>query len=178
FLFFTDTCPTEIYTLSLHDALPILGCQPLRLEPQSAETSASHHSRWFALGAPNLERAVTRARLIDPPCGAPRNERRHVHDRVNAALIADEVDIPAVINEPRPRLDDVRRAVGIVSSVERQGAALDDHEARPRVRVPAKGPARRDPVLQDVEIGFTLGVDPGLPAARERLRVDLVELPH
>ena len=25
FFFFTDTAPTEIYTLSLHDALPILG---------------------------------------------------------------------------------------------------------------------------------------------------------
>src|SRR3989442_1081627 len=71
-----------------------------------------------------------------------------------------------------------RRAIGITSSVERQGAALDDHDARPRVRVPAKGPARRDPVLQHVEIGFTLGVDRGLPAARERLRVDLVEPPH
>src|SRR5206468_11509255 len=135
FLFFTDTCPTEIYTLSLHDALPILGCQPLRLEPQSAETSASHHSRWFALGAPNLERAVARARLIDPPCGAPRNERRHVHDCVDGPFVADEMDIAPLIDEPRPCLDDLRRAIGIVSSVRRQGARLDDHEGRPRVRV-------------------------------------------
>src|SRR5437870_9262571 len=27
FFFFNDTAPTEIYTLSLHDALPISGCQ-------------------------------------------------------------------------------------------------------------------------------------------------------
>src|SRR2546430_9688869 len=27
FFFFNDTATTEIYTLSLHDALPILGCQ-------------------------------------------------------------------------------------------------------------------------------------------------------
>src|SRR3712207_9571276 len=30
FFFFNDTATTEIYTLSLHDALPIYGVQPLR----------------------------------------------------------------------------------------------------------------------------------------------------
>src|SRR5438105_10053616 len=33
--FFNDTATTEIYTLSLHDALPILGC------PQAARTAAA-----------------------------------------------------------------------------------------------------------------------------------------
>src|SRR3712207_8799018 len=30
FFFFNDTATTEIYTLSLHDALPILGASPFR----------------------------------------------------------------------------------------------------------------------------------------------------
>src|SRR5256885_5295117 len=36
FFFFNDTAPTEIYTLSLHDALPICGVrdQPVRAVPQ------------------------------------------------------------------------------------------------------------------------------------------------
>src|SRR5471032_3524894 len=29
FFFFNDTAPTEIYTLSLHDALPIYRCAPI-----------------------------------------------------------------------------------------------------------------------------------------------------
>src|SRR5687767_15248908 len=31
FFFFNDTAPTEIYTLSLHDALPISGAEPYAL---------------------------------------------------------------------------------------------------------------------------------------------------
>src|SRR2546430_10049465 len=33
FFFFNDTATTEIYTLSLHDALPILAALPRRLRP-------------------------------------------------------------------------------------------------------------------------------------------------
>src|SRR2546430_7148341 len=37
FFFFNDTATTEIYTLSLHDALPISGCeQPGDLDPRGA----------------------------------------------------------------------------------------------------------------------------------------------
>src|SRR5256885_10172780 len=34
FFFFNDTAPTEIYTLSLHDALPILELRPGRADRQ------------------------------------------------------------------------------------------------------------------------------------------------
>src|SRR2546422_3569223 len=33
FFFFNDTAPTEIYTLSLHDALPISASTPRRADP-------------------------------------------------------------------------------------------------------------------------------------------------
>src|SRR5260370_23439812 len=44
FFFFNDTATTEIYTLSLHDALPIcllLACRSLRLTSQAAPTTIS-----------------------------------------------------------------------------------------------------------------------------------------
>src|SRR2546428_105686 len=89
-------------------------------------------------------------------------------------LLYEIVSFTARIDEPRPCLHDLGRALGIIGSVQGQGARLDDYEARPWVRVPAKAPAGRDLVLQDPDIGFTLGVDPGLPGARIRdgLRVD------
>src|SRR5256885_9025247 len=37
FFFFNDTATTEIYTLSLHDALPIYNILPRGIEPQAAE---------------------------------------------------------------------------------------------------------------------------------------------
>src|SRR3712207_7435797 len=40
FFFFNDTAPTEIYTLSLHDALPILGMWMDLLVEQAAEARA------------------------------------------------------------------------------------------------------------------------------------------
>src|SRR2546426_10777889 len=42
FFFFNDTATTEIYTLSLHDALPILAASASRAEPRR---SLSHRSR-------------------------------------------------------------------------------------------------------------------------------------
>src|SRR6266496_4337641 len=41
FFFFNDTAPTEIYTLSLHDALPICRCPA----PSSGMRSEASHSR-------------------------------------------------------------------------------------------------------------------------------------
>src|SRR5438094_10012922 len=43
FFFFNDTATTEIYTLSLHDALPIADAAPRH--PAHAETAAAHPDR-------------------------------------------------------------------------------------------------------------------------------------
>src|SRR3989442_2871569 len=40
YFFFNDTATTEIYTLSLHDALPISGPKPKRSRGPSSERSA------------------------------------------------------------------------------------------------------------------------------------------
>src|SRR5436189_5995955 len=64
FFFFNDTATTEIYTLSLHDALPISGrtcSRPTVSATHSTRPSLPPASRWSA------------ARWT-PPCRAPRSE--------------------------------------------------------------------------------------------------------
>src|SRR2546422_7998412 len=46
FFFFNDTATTEIYTLSLHDALPISGDRPCR---PAAHSSSSPSRSWLTL---------------------------------------------------------------------------------------------------------------------------------
>src|SRR2546430_8413270 len=43
--FFNDTATTEIYTLSLHDALPILERERLRLLPWASHPTVTHDAR-------------------------------------------------------------------------------------------------------------------------------------
>src|SRR5471032_3524736 len=52
FLFFNDTATTEIYTLSLHDALPILSC--------SSSQSALHQPRMPSNSSMRVDRKSTR----------------------------------------------------------------------------------------------------------------------
>src|SRR6516162_2362841 len=69
FFFFNDTATTEIYTLSLHDALPIqlqrstwgeAHPQPLLSTPASCITPAHHRTCIAADAPPNLIERVTR----------------------------------------------------------------------------------------------------------------------
>src|SRR3712207_9578040 len=48
FFFFNDTATTEIYTLSLHDALPI--CTHAFPHRQPSDTAARYHSLWHGGG--------------------------------------------------------------------------------------------------------------------------------
>src|SRR5438309_2568306 len=57
FFFFNDPATTEIYTLSLHDALPIFG--PTSIGPLVISTSASSLNWWYMLGN-FLDRKSTR----------------------------------------------------------------------------------------------------------------------
>src|SRR3712207_9011443 len=45
FFFFNDTATTEIYTLSLHDALPIYPGQARALRPEAAARAVALHER-------------------------------------------------------------------------------------------------------------------------------------
>src|SRR3712207_8333311 len=65
--FFNDTATTEIYTLSLHDALPICGTSMPELEPRMFSFNSPHGAcaRCTGLGSqmeidPDLDRKSTR----------------------------------------------------------------------------------------------------------------------
>src|SRR5258706_16074785 len=68
FFFFNDTATTEIYTLSLHDALPICGGSIARVETGNAlrvgPQSAGSIPGPVAYGRDGLEPTVTDANLV------------------------------------------------------------------------------------------------------------------
>src|SRR2546422_11671642 len=93
FFFFNDTATTEIYTLSLHDALPIFSRRA-----RSADTAAGDDHR--PLGG--LERRERRAHVLRLRLRAERrNAREHVLDQrlhlrlfgVDLALVAAELQV-------------------------------------------------------------------------------------
>src|SRR3712207_7844018 len=52
--FFNDTATTEIYTLSLHDALPILVAMPQPMPPRPAWDAAVHRAQELLGLTPNI----------------------------------------------------------------------------------------------------------------------------
>src|SRR3712207_7414081 len=60
FFFFNDTATTEIYTLSLHDALPIFlshpHCAPSRVAQRDSQAALAHHVK-FRVGLVNPPRS-------------------------------------------------------------------------------------------------------------------------
>src|SRR2546430_16141211 len=74
FFFFNDTAPTEIYPLSLHDALPISATQGVR-----SNTPASAATNWDGGSELSCCSEITRAdRLSRTPAGAWRSDRKSV----------------------------------------------------------------------------------------------------
>src|SRR5256885_11814591 len=87
FFFFNDTATTEIYTLSLHDALPICRDHPAtglrsRSSPDVGSQSRSHHTEMEGVGdtgaSGKIGRAHNRTRATFPsriPPTAPIDKR-------------------------------------------------------------------------------------------------------
>src|SRR5256886_13156044 len=148
FFFFNDTATTEIYTLSLHDALPIYDLQRHRrlveLGPVRPRVGEPDH----------LVRRV--AVVVQHPL--PRGERLvrvvHVQDRLEVVPPVDQrdVDLP-----PEDHAGAVRRVLGLA-------VALAPRRRRP----PAIG--------RQVHVAGAPDVDVGGEAGREDVRADL--LPH
>src|SRR5260370_42433045 len=61
FFFFNDTATTEIYTLSLHDALPILGLDPRRRVAGGRAEAHDHASQLLLAPRGQEGRALHRA---------------------------------------------------------------------------------------------------------------------
>src|SRR3712207_8127942 len=64
FFFFNDTATTEIYTLSLHDALPIWGLLAGARRSRAGPCWASAEPR--ELGHESVPTSCTRMRLVEP----------------------------------------------------------------------------------------------------------------
>src|SRR6266498_5967956 len=69
FFFFNDTATTEIYTLSLHDALPIPAEEPSGGPPPAIRTWPSWAGPWYGFpdGAPTWSRVGWPPRSSTPP---------------------------------------------------------------------------------------------------------------
>src|SRR2546426_8203469 len=68
FFFFNDTATTEIYTLSLHDALPICSKTPPRVAPPSLASvwTPPYGRPWSACR--NVERSEEHTSELQSPC--------------------------------------------------------------------------------------------------------------
>src|SRR5215813_8564110 len=85
FFFFNDTATTEIYTLSLHDALPI---SP---HPRARRVEPDHRARIGAMHRDGLARRkcdVGEEALVafDQRCGNERGREAHVSDLARSVL--------------------------------------------------------------------------------------------
>src|SRR2546426_2209683 len=68
FFFFNDTATTEIYTLSLHDALPISsgrGVRPLDLIPSALRPRRLTRPQWITVGTLAATVVLAIAALLD-----------------------------------------------------------------------------------------------------------------
>src|SRR5690348_18347017 len=66
FFFFNDAATTEIYTLSLHDALPIYGGAGLRAQPRGRPAGARRRGRVGARQPGGRDRKSTRLHSSHP----------------------------------------------------------------------------------------------------------------
>src|SRR3712207_8020337 len=76
FFFFNDTATTEIYTLSLHDALPICRRQRQTRKDHYRACRARHPTPALWEGAPHLQEVPRARREQRGPGGRPRADSR------------------------------------------------------------------------------------------------------
>src|SRR5260221_13232257 len=114
FFFFNDTATTEIYTLSLHDALPI--CEDLRLGEPALDLDGEQRLLYLA-----IKRAVGREKQVARQLHRERQCSLHFPARFDVAIRSayDTPDIDArvpaevfIFDRDMPIAHDVRR-VGV-----------------------------------------------------------------
>jgi hypothetical protein len=119
--------------------------------------------------------AITGVRLVDPSRRTLGNKRYDNCHEVDSAFVSHDVHVVTFIDERFPGPDHVWRAGRVVAQVKRGGSGRDDHQAGSGVAVPAECPAGQDRVPQDMEVRGSFRVDVGLPVARLRIGVNVVE---
>src|SRR2546427_8098926 len=90
FFFFNDTATTEIYTLSLHDALPILGCLPHEGEIRHAAASrrvqddAGNAGRAFVRSEEHTSELQSQSNLV---CRLLLEKKKRKHKKTNGSKV-------------------------------------------------------------------------------------------
>src|SRR3712207_7753613 len=74
FFFFKDTATTEIYTLSLHDALPISGVSPSSQPERLSGRGLAPLSSWRATFRPSSSNIARSCSGSEPSVGRKRSE--------------------------------------------------------------------------------------------------------
>src|SRR6266481_2297021 len=133
FFFFNDTATTEIYTLSLHDALPILERLPHMQEVPGSSPGAT---------------IAAFAHLMQPPhnrcgCGHSRSHRRVFRRGRARRLHAWTESAAAAFGSSVGRADDAHRRVRGAAPPRRRDAAAAQRDRRPRAAGGAAEGARR-----------------------------------
>src|SRR2546429_8951475 len=110
FFFFNDTATTEIYTLSLHDALPISRLR-LRRERRSDSTAAApaHRGRRRAARRARASPGDARERLRQ---GEPPLVQRPAHDRAREPRVGRASQIVEPRDAPRDNHVETERRNG------------------------------------------------------------------
>src|SRR2546430_4875189 len=148
FFFFNDTATTEIYTLSLHDALPISGGE-VRLDAnprrgqRHAEAHRSGHGRRLGITGPDLR-------------GRPGHELRVHGDREQAAADHAKVDLAPDRGRLAAR---ALRLVGRHTGGERHGSDPEGGAGAEGVPL-AGGRVRPAPIAADSDAGAALRAVP------------------
>src|SRR5688572_9123185 len=138
FFFFNDTPTTEIYTLSLHDALPICSRRPDPREAHLPHAGVDRVPRGVALHDPVLpDRRLLRAHLRVGLAAAHGEIRVH---RGALLPVGDQVR-PRVRHVRRVRVRRGRVAAGGHRPLRAAGGALQAHDARV---AGGRRPARRE----------------------------------
>src|SRR2546422_6982271 len=104
FFFFNDTATTEIYTLSLHDALPISRPQESCITPSMRERTSSPPTACLSSGSPSSDRKSTRLNSSHGYisyavfCLKKKNEKRSPAFRSTVTAVHESVRI---LRDPR-----------------------------------------------------------------------------
>src|SRR5438552_1642432 len=151
----------------------------MRVDGSSASTRRFLVGRgWAVSDFPSrsaLEGAVAGLWFVDSPRCAPRDERDDDSHEVHFALVSHHMDVETLVHESRTSPKPVRSTRRISAEVDRRRPRLDDHEARPGMAVPTEGPARRDPVLKDMDVGGSRRRHLCAPRTDLALRIDGTE---
>src|SRR3712207_8773033 len=80
FFFFNDTATTEIYTLSLHDALPIYRLSEVPARRPTGDGPSAIVTVWSQLQPPRADHRGSGGFSVASRCGSPQRSEEHTSE--------------------------------------------------------------------------------------------------